>query len=125
MTMKRVLVILLFLAAAIASAIDPSGPTSARVLWDPSSSPGITNYTVYWGAASQVYTNRIDAGTNLSVVVTGLLRGVTYYFAATATDTKGRASGFSNEPTWLGPAAQPAGSRIAGQARVSGNVNIR
>ena len=125
MTMKRVLVILLFLAAAIVSADDPGGPASARLLWDPSISPGITNYTVYSGAASRVYTNRIDAGTNLSAVVTGLLRGVTYYFAATATDTNGRASDFSNETTWSGPAPQPAGSRIVGQARVSGNVIIR
>ena len=50
----------------------------------------ITNYAMYWGPASGVYTNHVDAGTNLTAVVPGLLRGVAYYFVVNATDSLGR-----------------------------------
>lgn len=42
----------------------------ATLAWDPS--PGtnvITNYSVYWGSNSRIYTNFVSDGTNLTVVV--------------------------------------------------------
>lgn len=37
--------------------------------WDASTSPGITNYKVYWGVRAATYTNCVSAGTNLTCSV--------------------------------------------------------
>jgi len=69
--------------------------------WD--SSPGtnvITQYKVYWGSATRTYTNAVNAGTNLTAIITNLIAGPTYYFAATATDQYGLESDYSDEVSW-------------------------
>jgi hypothetical protein len=107
---------LLFGMPCLAQSVGPTNPTPAVVLaWD--RSPGtnvITNYTVYYGVASATYTDKALAGTNLTVTVSNLLRGTTYFFAATATDTKGLESGYSNEVSCKlpSPPAPPATLRI-------------
>ena len=72
---------------------------TVTLAWDPS--PGtndvIANYNLYYGAASGTYTNVVAAGTNLTVSVSNLLEGITYYFAATAVDTNGLESDYSAE----------------------------
>ncbi len=67
--------------------------------WNPSPSTNdvITNYNVYYGVASATYTNVVAAGTNLTVSVSNLVEGTTYYFAATAVDTNGLESDYSTE----------------------------
>ena len=77
-------------------------PPSVTLAWD--QSPSSTNYVVgsynlYYGAASGVYTNRVSVlgVTNTTNMVTNLVRGVTYYFAATAVTTNGLESDYSNE----------------------------
>ena len=62
-----------------------------------STNDAITNYNVYYGVASATYTNSAAAGTNLTVSISNLVEGVTYYFAATAVDTNGLESDYSNE----------------------------
>jgi len=52
---------------------------------------------VHYGAATGVYTNSVSAGGATTVTVSNLLEGVTFYFAATAVDTNGLESDFSNE----------------------------
>ena len=47
--------------------------------------------------ASATYTNAAAAGTNLTVSISNLVQGVTYYFAATAVDTNGLESDYSTE----------------------------
>ena len=82
----------------------PSTPSAAfaagtvTLAWD--ASPGtnvIANYKVYYGVASATYTNTVAAGTNLTVSVSNLVVGATYYFAATAVDTAGLESDYSAE----------------------------
>lgn len=46
---------------------------------------------------SRAYTNMVSTGTNLAVTVSNLVSGVTYYFAATATDTNALESDYSGE----------------------------
>ena len=73
-------------------------PPSVVLAWDPS--PGtdvITNYTVYYGLVSRTYIGATNAGLALTVTVTNLTRGPTWYFAATATDTNGLQSDYSSE----------------------------
>src|SRR5262249_34602542 len=65
--------------------------------WNPSSSSNLVGYRLYYGQASQTYTSHIDVGLQTSYTVAGLTDGQTYYFAATAYNTAGYESAFSNE----------------------------
>ena len=92
---------LITIVVITAMAIDrtPTPPLgSVTLAWD--KSPGtnvITNYYVYYGVASATYTNKVMAGTNLTAIVSNLVRGVTYYFAATAVDNAGLESDYSTQ----------------------------
>ena len=54
-----------------------------------------TTCTTAWPA--RTYTNVVAAGTNLTVSISNLVEGTTYYFAATAVDTNGLESDYSAE----------------------------
>jgi sulfur relay (sulfurtransferase) complex TusBCD TusD component (DsrE family) len=82
--------------------------SSVTLAWDPS--PGtdvITNYNLYYGAASATYTNVVPAGTNTTVTISNLVGGTTYYFAATAVDTNGLESVYSTEVAYTNVTATP------------------
>jgi hypothetical protein len=87
------------------SALTPLASFAAGTVtlaWDPS--PGsdvITNYNLYYGTASATYTNVVAAGTNLTVTISNLVEGASYYFAATAVDTNGLESAYSTEVSTL------------------------
>lgn len=68
--------------------------------WDPSPSPNIVSYRLYYGTSSRAYTSVIDAGPTTSATVSNLVAGTTYYFAATAVDGFGLESDFSAEFTY-------------------------
>ncbi len=91
---------LIFGAALLAT-----GANSVTLAWDPSPGQDIASYKIYFGPASGVYTNTIDVGNATNATITSLVSGVTYYFAATATDTSGLESEFSNEVSYTVPAA--------------------
>ena len=77
-------------------------PQSVTLAWNPN--PGtdvITNYNLYYGAASGTYTNVVAAGTNTTVPIPNLVDGATYYFAVTAVDTSGLESDYSTEVSAL------------------------
>jgi hypothetical protein len=71
--------------------------------WDASVGRNLVGYRVYYGVASQTYTNRLDLGNVTNVTISGLVSGVTYYFAATAFDAKGSESIFSNQISYTVP----------------------
>ena len=72
--------------------------SSVTLAWDPDSGTDIiTNYNIYYGAASATYTNTALAGTNTTVTISSLVDGTTYYFAATAVDAAGLESDYSTE----------------------------
>lgn len=96
--MKRVLPILLLLWALRGWAGE-----SVTLAWDASPSTGITAYRVYYGPASRTYTNFVSVpGTQLTAVVSNLVQGATYYFAATALAGE-LESDFSNEVSYTVP----------------------
>ena len=71
--------------------------------WDANAEPDLDHYVVYWGTeANPPYENNSeDAGdfinnNTTTYTVTGLSGGTVYYFAATAFDTEGLESDFSN-----------------------------
>jgi len=54
--------------------------------WDPSPSPEVVGYRLYYGQQSGNYTNQIDVGNRRSTDVANLIDGTTYYFVVTAYD---------------------------------------
>ena len=68
-----------------------------NLAWDPNTEPDVAGYRVYYGLGSRNYDQVMDAGNCTSCVVTGLVQGRTYYFAATAVNTASIESDFSNE----------------------------
>jgi hypothetical protein len=75
--------------------------------WDQNSEPDISGYRIYYGRESRSYTNVVDVGNYTSCVIADLEDGETYYFAATAYNTEGYESGYSNEISNGEPATTP------------------
>ena len=73
-----------------------------QLAWNPSTASGVTNYTVYFGVGSGQYTNKTLVGSITNAAITLPARGVTFYFAATAT-AGGLESLFSNEVNYTPP----------------------
>jgi hypothetical protein len=83
---------------------------SISLAWNPSADANVTGYFVYYGAASQTYTNKLNAANLTSATITGLVEGTTYFFAVTAHDALGMESLPSNEVAYtvpLAPVNQP------------------
>lgn len=78
---------------------------SVTLAWVPSADPSAVGYNLYYGGASGVYTNTIHAANTTNIMISGLVDGATYYFAATAYDSSGVESPFSNEATYTVPFA--------------------
>jgi len=95
--------VLLFHSAMAFSATVPAGQ-SVTLAWDADSDPNVTGYKIYYGVASRTYTNQINAGNATGATISGLVAGVTYYFAATAYDSFGQESGYSSEIIYSVPA---------------------
>ncbi len=74
-----------------------SAASQVTLAWDASTSAGAAGYTLHVGTASGSYSQSFDAGNTTSYTVTNLTAGVTYYFSATAYDSAGNTSGYSNE----------------------------
>jgi hypothetical protein len=99
--LTRVLVGILFCAlyhpvqsfgAAVSSAY------TLTLSWgDSSPDPEVTSYRVHYGTVSGNYTNVVVTGNVSTAMISGLVPGITYYFAITAVDTTGEESDFSNE----------------------------
>lgn len=74
----------------------PAGQ-SVTLIWNANTDPNVTGCNVYYGVSSGNYTNMINAGNVTNATVSGLVAGVTYYFAATTYDSAGDQSGYSTE----------------------------
>ena len=79
-------------------------PQKVTLDWDSSApSTDVAGYFIYYGSMPRSYTNRVDAGFGTSVLVSNLVAGVSYYFAATAYSSSGLESDYSNEEVWQCP----------------------
>src|SRR5580658_2341880 len=78
-------------------ALSASAQTANVVLaWNGRTDSAIAGYKIYSGEVSGVYTSSTNAGSNLTATMTGLTRGLTYYFAVTDYNSNGVESVFSN-----------------------------
>ena len=96
--------ILLLVSLSCYAAV-PSMGQSVELAWNPSRGSTIAGYRLYYGGASQTYTNTVDAGNATSVTVSNLTAGSTYFFAVTAYDLIGLESEFSQEISYTVPAS--------------------
>jgi hypothetical protein len=88
---KMLIVLMLLLLAPMAYAAD------VNLAWDANTEPDLAGYKIYWGDSEiPPFANAADAGNVTSYTVTGLSIGSTYYFAATAYDSAGNESGYSD-----------------------------
>jgi len=90
---KRLLIILILLSALI------SHPQKVRLAWDASPSPDVIGYRIYFGTNAGNYTFVTNAGLVLTQRI-ALPHTGRWFFAATAMDTNGLESDFSNEVQW-------------------------
>ncbi len=81
----------LFAAEALLSWDPPNTSADGTTLTD------LSGYIVHYGTESGNYTSSIDVGNITTYTISTLTAGVTYYFAATAYDTSGNESSYSNE----------------------------
>jgi hypothetical protein len=84
---------------------------SVNLAWSRSADPIVTGYYLYYGRVSGTYTNKVSAGLATNAVTSGLMVGVTYYFAATTHDAAGTESSYSSEVTYTVP-VQPQKVKI-------------
>lgn len=99
------------------AAVAPS--YSVTLAWDPSPTPDIAGYRVYYGVASGEYSYSIDVQTT-SAKISGLLGGVTYFFAVTSHNSDKLESGYSDEISYMpgGSATEPTTISMAGQSKL-------
>ncbi len=65
--------------------------------WDANTEPDLAGYKLYYGGLSGSYSQSIDVGDVTIFQISALTDKESYYFAATAYDTEGNESGYSNE----------------------------
>ena len=101
--MKRVLLTLLaFTLAALAD---------VKFRWDPSEDTNIAGYRLHYGPESGVYTQIVDVGFQLHAEIypDDYKIGQTYFAAATAYNTLGLESDYSNEISFVPRVRAPTG----------------
>jgi hypothetical protein len=76
---------------------------SVTLAWNQSPSANIVGYNIYYGGASGNYTNMVSVGNVTNTTISGLLGGVTYYFAAAAINSSGFKSGYSSQISFVPP----------------------
>ena len=103
--------ILLFVAMMLVlslGSIHTSSQITVQLAWDPSTNPDVTNYIIYQGGVSRIYTNSISAGNVTNFTWTNLTYVPTLIFAATA-QAMGLESDYSNEASYTPLPPTPTG----------------
>jgi hypothetical protein len=104
--------VLLLMVIAIFLGVWEIRAGSVTLEWDPSPSPGVTGYTLYWtlpdGSAEIGY----DVGNTTVALVDNLTGGQTYHFYATAHDDSGNESDPSNTLIYTVPGPISGGGSV-------------
>jgi hypothetical protein len=97
--------VFLFITLIAATLFSTATAFSAQVTlaWDPNTETNLTGYKLYYGFESGNYTHTIDVGNQTSYSISDLESNVVHYFAATAYDSSGNESDFSEEVSYLVP----------------------
>ncbi len=95
----------LLILTALITSVQATG--SVTLAWNRNTNPIVAGYTVYYGGASATYTNTVNAGSATNATISGLVQGISYYFAATAYASSGVESPLSSEVSYLVPINVP------------------
>jgi hypothetical protein len=96
--MKNLLKLMALIAAATTITY------AVQLAWDPNPEPDLAGYKLYWSLTpGGPYTNKVDVGnvTNYTIANTNFAFMKTNYFVATAYNTSGLESTYSNEINWV------------------------
>ena len=77
-----------------------AGAAQVGLSWEKSDGPDIAGYKMHYGIYSGNYQYTVDVGNSTSCNISSLNEGTTYYFAATAYNSKQQESDFSNEVSY-------------------------
>jgi hypothetical protein len=102
--MKTVLSVLLVLLATMA-------PAAVTLEWEPSSSPEVTSYVLYWGPESGKYVQQLNVGNVKQATVEDLPWGFWFFVVVARDDLNGLESDPSNEVSCFRPPKRPAAPR--------------
>lgn len=81
-------------------------PDSVTLEWNPNPETDILSYQLNYGTAPGSHPSIVDAGTNTTASVTGLVEGTTYYFVVSAINQAGLQSVASAEVSYQVPVTQ-------------------
>jgi hypothetical protein len=94
MWLRKWVAIALILSCAVCA-------SAKQLAWDANTESYLAGYKIHYGPSSGQYTNAVDVGNVTQFEIpTELPRNQNYYFAATAYDTEGLESGYSNEAVY-------------------------
>jgi fibronectin type 3 domain-containing protein len=119
MKILKTLILLLTLTTSFIKAAD------VTLAWDPVQDTNVIGYKVYWGASSRSYYTNQNAGLVTTNIVSGLVVGATYYFAATSYALNGLESDFSNEVVYTVPGTNPPSATLTSIAITPTNQTIQ
>ena len=100
---RRVRLALAFSCLMFLTQISSFAVGNVTLAWNASQDASAVGYRIYYGPASGVYTNSAAVGNVTTATLTSLANGATYFFAATAYNSAGDESPFSNETSYNVP----------------------
>ena len=112
--MRRQIINLAVCVALMLAWAAPARGETVTVVWNASPSANVAGYRIYWGMSSRVYCCMTNAGLVLTQAVV-LPQSGRWFFAATAYDTSGLESAWSNEVEWE---SKPVAPTLHGEAIV-------
>jgi hypothetical protein len=120
----------LFVVTAFSVVSPPNACAGQATLsWNGASSTGVKGYKIYYGTASGSYSQSADAGNTTTCTINNLVDGQTYYFVASAYDSSGNQSIYSNEVSKTVTSTQSsytitASAGTGGSISPSGSVTV-
>jgi hypothetical protein len=101
-SIRRIWILGLVITLCFIAGIISSNASAAQVTlaWDPNTESNLAGYKIHYGTASGSYAVHTDVHNVTTYTVTGLTEGQAYYFAATAYDTSGNESRYSNQVSY-------------------------
>jgi hypothetical protein len=118
--------IFLFLSLfAMFSMLEKANGSNVILSWNPSVSPNVAGYDVYYGTTSGNYPYKVNAGDATTITISNLTPGAKYYFAATAYAADGKQSSFSAPTTVLIPQLVASATQPVAAASPNGGAVSR